>query len=537
MSTYSSAATLLLLSCCLPLCSAGQVPGPAAAADIPISSRDRLYLSDQTSNAVSVVDPATNKLLGVIQLGGKLPETLSAVYRGQSLVHGMGFNPDHTTLAVVCVASNAIVFVDTSNNTVKHIAYVGRAPHEAMWTPDGREVWVTVRGEDYIQVLDGESYAPKRRVQVPSGPGMTIFSPDGKYAYICSSFTPETVVVDTATYSIVSRIKQASPFCPNIAATPDGAQVWFTLKDTGKVQVFNGRPPFNSIAVLETGPITNHVNFARTSHGQFAYVTVGGERAVKVFTTQKPPKFLTTIADVGANPHGLWPSGDGSRMYVGLQLGNAVTVIDTSGKPSANKVLQTVDVGAQAPMALMYVPQAIPASGFSGAAGSINTDANLVPAAVARKAAKGLYVGLVPAAAAGSSGASSIKSLKPLQQQQQQVVVTSVAVNNQGFTDSLEAAVTGLQPGQQYILGLADNPDGTGDIEPLASFIGGKDGAASVAVLGPFRSMLLSRSSKAGSIKPAGTKQAKYLVIAELVGTGDDSKVGSLVQVQQAEIV
>ena len=28
------------------------------------------------------------------------------------------------------------------------------------------------------------------------------------------------------------RCAQASPFCPNIAATPDGSQVWFTLKDT-----------------------------------------------------------------------------------------------------------------------------------------------------------------------------------------------------------------------------------------------------------------------------------------------------------------
>lgn len=170
-----AAVAVLLASCCLSVCcSAGQVPGPAAAADIPISSRDRLYLSDQTSNAVSVLDPATNKLLGVIQLGDKLEKTLSAVYRGQSLVHGMGFSPDHATLAVVCVASNAVVFVDTSNSTVKHVAYVGRAPHEAMWTPDGSEVWIAVRGEDYIEVLDGKTYEQKRRVKVRGDLGSVV---------------------------------------------------------------------------------------------------------------------------------------------------------------------------------------------------------------------------------------------------------------------------------------------------------------------------------------------------------------------------
>ncbi len=49
---------------------------------------------------------------------------------------------------------------------------------------------------------------------------MTIFSPDGKYGYVCSSFSPETAVIDTASKQIVGRVKQESPFCPDIAATP-----------------------------------------------------------------------------------------------------------------------------------------------------------------------------------------------------------------------------------------------------------------------------------------------------------------------------
>ena len=51
----------------------GQVPGPADAPDVPITHRDRFYTSDQFSNTVSVIDPAENKLLGVIRLGDTLP--------------------------------------------------------------------------------------------------------------------------------------------------------------------------------------------------------------------------------------------------------------------------------------------------------------------------------------------------------------------------------------------------------------------------------------------------------------------------------
>lgn len=117
---------------------AGQPPFAASAPNLKISPQDRLYLSAQSSNAISVVDPSTNTLLGVIKLGGRLEETLAAVYRQQSLIHGMGFAPNGQTLAAVAVASNAVVFVETANNTVKHVEYVGRSPHEVMWTPDGR---------------------------------------------------------------------------------------------------------------------------------------------------------------------------------------------------------------------------------------------------------------------------------------------------------------------------------------------------------------------------------------------------------------
>ncbi len=63
---------------------------------------------------------------------------------------------------------------------MKHITYVGRAPHEAFFTPDGKEVWVTVRGEN-VDVLDGKTFEEKTCIITPAGPGMQIFSPDGKY--------------------------------------------------------------------------------------------------------------------------------------------------------------------------------------------------------------------------------------------------------------------------------------------------------------------------------------------------------------------
>src|SRR2546423_1517517 len=332
---------------------AGQAPAAASDPDIPISHRDRVYSAEQFSNTVSVTDPVDNRLVGVIRLGDPQPGNFSPLYKGQLLVHGMGFSPDHKTIAVVSIGSNSVTFIDTATNAVKHTTYVGRSPHEAFFTPDGKEVWVTVRGEDYVAVLDGHGFGERMRIKVPAGPGMQIFSPDGKYGYVCSSFNPETVVVSVADHQIVGRVSQDSPFCPNIAATPDGKQVWLTLKDIGKTMVFDAQPPFSVLKSIDTGPITNHVNFVHNANGTFAYVTVGGLNEIQVFRTDDFSKVATI--PTGKLPHGIWPSGDGTRVYVGLENEDKIAAVDTRG----NKMIATSPIG-QAPQAITYVPNAVP---------------------------------------------------------------------------------------------------------------------------------------------------------------------------------
>src|ERR1700733_10063387 len=202
---------------------AQEVPAGANLPPIPITSHDRVYHADQSSNTVSVYDPSNNTLLGVIPLGvapetdqhpawvngGMTPANLSPLYYGQSLVHGMGFSFDHRTLAVVSIGSNSVTFIDTATNAIKHITYVGRTPHEAFFTPDDSEVWVTVRGENYVQVIDGKTFENKDQIIVGDGPGMTIFRPDGKYGFVCSSFNPETDIVTVADHKIVGTVPQA----------------------------------------------------------------------------------------------------------------------------------------------------------------------------------------------------------------------------------------------------------------------------------------------------------------------------------------
>ncbi|MFL6715984.1 MAG: hypothetical protein ACJ8G3_06430 [Burkholderiaceae bacterium] len=411
--------------------------------------RDRVYTADQNSNTVSVIHPVTNTLLGQIKLGNQRPDVLSPLYKGEINVHGLGFSPDHKTLIAVSNGSNSVTFIDTATNKVKGIAYIGRSPHEGFFSTDGKEVWAVVRGENHISVISPDTFKETARIETAPGPGMVLFHPSGKLAFVVSSFTPEVDVIDVASRTIVKRIPVVSPFSPFLQFSPDAREIWMTHKDVGKVTRID-TDKLEVKGVFDTGMITNHIAFARTGSSTFAYVTIGGENTVKVFTTDDAPKLVTSIP-VGALPHGIWASDDGIRMYVGLENGDAVDVIDTA----TNKVITRVPVG-QAPQALVYVSNAASAGdGKAGLTPRVNTD----PINIALKAVAGDGKGFVVA-------------------------------RNLGVIDALEVSLFKLKPHTVYSVYV------TGQKTPVASFKTNQMGMANGTAIGPLREVSTTLSAR-----------------------------------------
>ncbi len=412
----------------------------SAAALAAPGAQDRVYTADQNSNTVSVINPATNMLLGQIRLGNQRPDVLSPLYKGEINVHGLGFSPDHKTLIAISNGSNSVSFIDTASNKVKGISYIGRSPHEAFFTADGSEVWAVVRGEDYISVIDPLAYKEKERIGTTAGPGMVQFLPNGKLAFVVSSFHPVVDVIDVRSRRVIKKIKVVSPFSPFLQFTPDFKEMWMTHKDSGKVTRID-TASLEVKGVFDTGFITNHVAFARTAAGVLAYVTIGGENAVKVFTTDATPVLLATIP-TGALPHGIWASDDGSRLYVGLENGDAVDVIDSA----TNKVIARAPAG-QAPQALVYVSNAVPhGDGMS----NLLTRANNEPINIELKSADGEARGFIVA-------------------------------RNLGVVDSLEASLFKLKPQTEYSMYV------TGQATPVAIFKTNPMGMANGTAIGPMR--------------------------------------------------
>ncbi|TWT11522.1 hypothetical protein [Reyranella sp. CPCC 100927] len=430
--------------------------GVSTAALATPGAQDRVYTADQNSNTVSVIDPVSNTLLGQIRLGNPRPDVLSPLYKGEVNVHGLGFSPDHKTLIAISTVTNSATFIDTTTNAVKGIAYVGRNPHEGFFTPNGKEAWVVVRGEDYLAVIDPVTFKETARIKTTSGPGMVIFSKDGKRAFLANSFNPVVEVIDVAQRKVIKKIPVVSPFSPFIQITPDGKEVWSTHKDVGKVTRID-TTTLEVRGVIDTGFITNHLAFAASGGRTLAYVTVGGENAVKIFTTDATAQLVKTVP-VGALPHGIWASGDGSRVYVGLENGDAVDVIDTA----TSDVVGHIPIG-QAPQALVYVAHAV---------GQGDGRANLAPLPASPPT-----VNIALKASQGGGGRGF------------------VVARNLGLVDMLETNVFGLKPDTVYRVFLE------GRDAPVAALKTNAKGMGTVAAIGPLRD--ITPGTKQGNAQTA----------------------------------
>jgi YVTN family beta-propeller protein len=203
---------------------------------------------------------------------------------------------------------------------------------------------------------------------------------------------------------------------------------------------------------------------------------------VKAYRRGAKPELVATIP-VGDLPHGIWPSGDGTRVYVALENGEHAVAIDTL----SNKVIANIPIG-QTTQALVYVPGAVPNGDGMG---------NLTPLGVAGQT---LHLEMLPPSGAGSNGRAT------------------VAVNSLGVIDLLQIAATGLQPGQEYQLSLVDSltkPDGSRIA--LAKFKTWPNGAGIAQAIGPLRTVVAG-SGGAASQQP----EQRYLI---LTATGSDQPV------------
>jgi YVTN family beta-propeller protein len=252
--------------------------GVAAAPD-----GSRYYVSNEAESTLDVVDAKTLKVIKNIPLSGK-PNNVAAGRDGRRVY------------VAIAVAPGAVDVIDTASlEKVKSIPVKG-AVHNTYVTPDGKFVIAGSVAGKVLTVIDTHTEQPVWSVDFEGGVRPITFetNPDGstKRMFVQISDVHGFAVVDFATRKEVSRITlpdvpgatrnkegvQGSP-SHGIGITPDGKTLWATSKWYGYVYAYS-MPDLKLLGSVAVGDIPDWLTF--TPDSKSVYVACAGSNFVSV---------------------------------------------------------------------------------------------------------------------------------------------------------------------------------------------------------------------------------------------------------------
>jgi YVTN family beta-propeller protein len=143
-------------------------PNPHAVAFS--ASLGRAYTANHESNAVSMIDMRTGKLVKSVPVS-RAP-------------HSVAVSPDGSTVLVAGYEANTADLLDA--RTMRRIGplRVGKKPQSVVFARDGGHAYVVNEGDDTVSVLDGHTGAVTATIRVGRSPRTVAVSPDGRLAYV-----------------------------------------------------------------------------------------------------------------------------------------------------------------------------------------------------------------------------------------------------------------------------------------------------------------------------------------------------------------
>lgn len=277
---------------------------------------ERVYVPNRSANSVSVIDPATLKVVDTFKVG---------------------IHPQHVVpswdLKTLWVANNAEGRKDGSLTPIDpKTGKPGKSimvddPYNMYWSPDGQYAIVVAEAYKRLDFRDVASMALKHSISVPACAGINHadFSIDGRYALFTCEFSGSVTKIDLVNRSVLGTIKLSQYF-----NRPDALAL---IAKPGKkpAKIPDPGQPGNEICTTPGMPQDVRVS----PDGKTFFVADMMADGVHVVDGEsfKQTGFIPT----GVGAHGLYPSRDGKSLYVANRGGNKVRG-DKLGKGSVSVI-------------------------------------------------------------------------------------------------------------------------------------------------------------------------------------------------------
>jgi len=241
-------------------------PGRLAAAVRGVP--ERVYVPNTRSDTVSVIDPATFKVIGRFKVG-RLPQHVVPSY-------------DLRTLWATNDYGNSLTPIDPRSGRPGTPVPVAD-PYNMYFTADGRFAIVVAEALERLDFRDAHTMRLRHSVHVScQGVDHMDFSADGRFALASCEFSGQLLWVDVAHQRLARVIRLGGGSMPqDVKLSPDGKSFYVADKATGGVHVLDAR----SLAprrFIRTGSDAHGLSVSRDSRS--LYVSNRGVGTVSVIS-------------------------------------------------------------------------------------------------------------------------------------------------------------------------------------------------------------------------------------------------------------
>lgn len=318
---------------------------PAVAGALP-----RIYVPNLRSNDVYVIDPATYKVVNRFAVG-RSPQHVVPAWDLQTL----------------WVANNAEGRTDGSLTPIDpKTGKPGQAvsvddPYNMYFTPDGKDAIVVAEAHARLDFRDPKTMALKSSLDVPQCKGINHadFSIDGRYALFTCEFGGKLAKIDFVNRKVVGYLELDRKGMPqDIRVSPDGKVFYVADMMADGIYVIDG-DAFTKIGFIPTG-VGTHGLYPSRDGTQLYIANRGSNRvhgprhgkgsvSVLDFATRKV--VATWPIPGGGSPDMGNVSADGKTLWLSGRFDDVVYAIDT-----ASGAVRSIPVGME-PHGLTVWPQ------------------------------------------------------------------------------------------------------------------------------------------------------------------------------------
>jgi YVTN family beta-propeller protein len=307
-----------------------------SAADPSTKVRQKLYVTNSAGDDVTIIDVATNKPIGRIEVGPHPHGIATPAKQDFILVSIEGSKPGE------------LVWIDPNTDKVTKRIPIGPAPNQLAVTPDGKFAYVPV-SDGHYEVIDVANAKIIERLFTGGRPHNTLCSEDGKRMYLAPMGAPKKVTIaDTSTHKIAGEIPFSNVVRP-IALAKDEKRLYAEVDGLVGIEVADIASK-KMIHRIQADLSDDQKKKASRSHGlgirpdQKEIWECDVEHFdVHVYDiTGDVPKQIATIP-IGSQVYWLTFGPDGKVCYVSARGNGEVAAIDTATK----KIIARIPVGKE----------------------------------------------------------------------------------------------------------------------------------------------------------------------------------------------